>query len=278
MSHDSATEQASSVTLAEALTEYINSLKPEIRITHASFVRKYVEHAGEQTYVASLTSARIESYADAQIKASDPSAGDRVAALKQWFLFLKKRSYTAQNYGVHIRVRKLPGRAASGSSRTITDEDNRIEMTREGHEALTAELAGLKARTSDLVAAVAQAREDKDFRENAPLEAAREALAFNEQRVKAIEATLKRAAIVKEAPAADDRSSVGSVVTVTRLDTGKQETYRLVGAREANPAEKKISVESPVGKVLFGRRTGDDVSVTVPSGVIHYRIDAVART
>ncbi len=278
MSHDSATEQASSITLGEALTEYINSLKPEVRITHSVYVRKYVEHAGEQTYVASLTSARIESYAEAQIKVSDPSAGDRVAALKQWFQFLKKRSYTAQNYGVHIRVRKLPGRASPGASRTITDEDNRVEMTREGHEALSAELAGLRARTPELVAAVAHAREDKDFRENAPLEAAREALAFNEQRVKAIEATLKRAVIVQEAPAADDRSAIGSVVTVTRVDTGTQETYRLVGAREANPAEKKISVESPVGKVLLGRRPGDDVSVNVPSGTIQFRIDTIARS
>lgn len=277
MSHDSATEQVSSVTLGEALTEYINSLKPEVRIAHAAYVRKYVEHAGEQTYVASLTSSRIESYAEAQIKVSDPSAGLRVAALKQWFQFLKKRSYTSQNYGVHIRVRKLPGRGSSESSRTVIDEENSIEMTREGHEALTAELNALKAHVPELVSAVAHAREDKDFRENAPLEAAREALAFNEQRIKAIEAALKRAAIVQEASVTDDRSSVGSVVTVTRLDTGKQETYRLVGAREANPAEKKISVESPVGKVLLGRRAGDDVSVSVPSGVIQYRIDAISR-
>lgn len=278
MSHDSATEQVSSVTLGEALTEYINSLKPEVRIAHAAYVRKYVEHAGEQTYVASLTSSRIESYAEAQIKVSDPSAGVRVAALKQWFQFLKKRSYTTQNYGVHIRVRKLPGRNAFGSARTVIGEENGLEMTREGHEALTAELNELKARIPELIAAVARAREDKDFRENAPLEAAREALAFNEQRVKAIEATLKRATIVREASATDDRSSMGSVVTVTRLDNGKQVTYRLVGAREANPTEKKISVESPVGKVLLGRRAGDDVSVTVPSGTIEYRIDAVSRS
>lgn len=275
MGHDSATEPASAITLGEALTEYINSLKPELRVTHATYVRKYVEHAGDQTTVGSLSSSRIESYAEAQIKASDPAAAERVAALKQWFLFLKKRNYATQNYGIHIRVRKTGSRHSGDSNRTIVDENNTVEMTREGYEAMSRELEELNARTPELVRAITHAREDKDFRENAPLEAAREALAFNEQRRKAIETTLKRALIVEHV--SHDRSAVGSVVTVTRLDTGKKDTYRLVGAREANAAEKKISVESPVGKVLLGRCVGDDVSVNVPSGIIQYRIEAIAR-
>jgi transcription elongation factor GreA len=148
-------------------------------------------------------------------------------------------------------------------------------MTAEGLASLQRELDELNARTPDLVKAISVAREDKDFRENAPLDAAREALAFNDQRRKQIEAALKRAVVVERA--GDDLSAVGSMVTVTRLDNMKSVTYKLVGAREANAAESKISVESPVGRELLGRRPGDEVTVAVPSGEIQYRIDAVVH-
>jgi transcription elongation factor GreA len=72
-------------------------------------------------------------------------------------------------------------------------------------------------------------------------------------------------------------AAVGSLVTVTRIDTEAQTAFKLVGPREANATERKISVESPVGKELLGRRPGDEISVEVPSGVIAYRIDAVGQ-
>ncbi len=275
MDEGSVTESISPITLGQALNEYLQSLKPDARSQQISLIRKYVEHAGEETPVSSLTSSRVELYAETQIKSSDPAAPERVAALKQWFQFLKKRNYTATNYGVHIRVRKVAGRQHGGGTRTVVEDAPKVEMTLEGFEALKLELEDLNARTPALVQAITLAREDKDFRENAPLEAAREALAFNDQRRKAIETTLKRAVVVERSR--DDRSSVGSAVTVTRLDTGRKDTYRLVGAREANAAERKISVDSPVGRELLGRRVGEDVTVAAPSGVIQFRIEAITR-
>ncbi|HEX6031992.1 MAG TPA: GreA/GreB family elongation factor, partial [Tepidiformaceae bacterium] len=67
-------------------------------------------------------------------------------------------------------------------------------------------------------------------------------------------------------------------VRVTRLDKDETVEFKLVGAREANARERKISVESPVGKELLGRRPGDEVRVSVPSGVIQYRVDAVTHS
>src|SRR5450830_1398066 len=85
-------------TLGEALREYLDSLKPEQRAMQENYVRKYVEHAGEQTPIDALSGSRVESYAEAQIRAADPNAPERVFALKQWFQFLKKKNYTAQNF------------------------------------------------------------------------------------------------------------------------------------------------------------------------------------
>ncbi|HEY4669391.1 MAG TPA: transcription elongation factor GreA [Tepidiformaceae bacterium] len=274
MSDQSAPTSGVGVTLGEAFQEYLNSLKTEQRNSQRGYVWKCVEHFGDDLPVRALSGSRVESYAESQIRPSDPAAPERVAALKSWFQFLKKRNFTDQNFGVHIRVRRPHGRAAGEVTR-VRAEEALVEMTAEGHEALKRELQELNSQTPDLVKAIALAREDKDFRENAPLDAAREALAFSDQRKKAIETALKRAVIVEAG--GDDRSTMGSLVTVTRLDSGTQTTYKLVGAREANAAEQKISVESPVGKELLNRRAGEEVSVKVPSGVLQYRIDSVVH-
>jgi transcription elongation factor GreA len=275
MSEKSAPESAANMTLGQAFQEYLNSLKSEQRSAYRAYVWKYIEHVGDDVTVDSLTGSRVESYAESQIKASDPAAPERVVALKNWFQFLKKKNFTEQNFGVHIRVRRQAGRGPGETHRQRVQEAP-VEMTAEGHESLKRELEEITAQMPDLVKAIALAREDKDFRENAPLDAAREALAFSDQRKKAIESALKRAVVVEAG--GDDRASLGAMVTVTRLDNGKQVTYKLVGAREANAAEQKISVDSPVGKQLLHHRPGDEVSVSAPSGVIQFRIDSVTRS
>jgi transcription elongation factor GreA len=258
------------------MTDYLRSLKPDLRRHHEVFVRRYVDFMGEDFQVGQLTGSRVESYAESQIRPTDPNAQDRVTALKAWFQFLKKKEYVAENYGVHIRVRKVPGRPAAGRSHGQRKEEEPIEMTAEGIAALRSELEDIEGQIPDMERAIAHAREDGDLRENAPYHAAREALAFKTQRKKQIEAALKRAVVADRAEGSD-RSSVGSTVTVTRLDRDETLIFKLVGAREANAGERKISVESPVGKQLLGRIPGDEVAITVPSGVIQYRIDAVSH-
>lgn len=273
MTEESESETAAQVTLGEALREYLIALKPEARVVQESYVRKYVEHAGESTIIVTLTGSRVESYAETQIRSADPNAPERVAALKAWFQYLKKKGYAGQNFGVHIRVRRVAGRS---SGQQVRVEQAPIEMTADGLEARKKELEELKATRPAIVEAIALAREDKDFRENAPLQAAREQLGLTDGRIKQLEADLRRAVVVERT--SEDISSMGSTVTVTRIDTGKQATFTLVGGREANATEKKISIESPVGRELLGRRVGEDVSVVVPSGVVQYRVDAIRHS
>ena len=276
MADEPGTETLTSMTLGEVLNEYLASLAPKTHNVEATFVRKYVEHIGPETVVTALSGARVESYAESQIQPSDPAAPQRVAALKSWFQYLKKQNYVEKNYGVHIRLKRTASR--SGARRAqLREREAPIEMTAEGLASLREELDRLEAEVPDIVKAIATAREDKDFRENAPLDAAREALAFSEQRRREIQSTLKRAVAVDGDAGGDDRSTVGSLVEVTRLDTGATANYKLVGASEANAAEQKISVESPVGKELLGRRPGEEVSVSVPSGVVQFRIDSVSK-
>ncbi len=275
MAESPATVPPSQATLRDAMTDYLKILKPEQRRLQENFVRRYVEYMPDDFAVAQLTGSRVESYAEAQIRPTDPNAADRVAALKAWFQFLKKKEYVTENYGIHIRVRKAPGRAAG---RTTAQKllDAPIEMTAEGIQALQEELGDIEGGMPAMEQAIATAREDGDLRENAPYHAAREAMAFKNQRKVQIETALKRAVVVDRS-GNGDRSGVGSTVTVTRLGGDETVDFKLVGAREANAAEKKISVESPVGKQLLGRRPGDEVEINVPSGVIQYRIEAVSQ-
>lgn len=263
-------------TLAEALDHYLESLKAEHRNIHGQYVRKYVEYTGMDVELQDLSRARVESYVEAQIRTTDPAAHERVAALKGWFKYLHKKGLTEENLGVQVRVKRVSnGRGSRSSDRRQADET--VEMTAEGVQTLRDELEVLEAEVPAIREAIAEARQDKDFRENAPLDAARESLAFNEQRRKQIEATLKRARVVDGKGGTSDITAVGSFVTVTRLDTEQQTVFKLVGSREANASERKISVESPVGKELLGRRPGDKVQVEVPSGTIVYRVDAVTQ-
>ena len=265
---------SASATLGQAFDDYVKTLKQNEN--YEGYVRRYVEHVGTDTLLSSLTGSRVESYAEQQIRSSDPKAPERVESLKHWFQFLKKRGYVESNFGVNIRVRRT-GRTSGASAVRI--EEKPIEMTAEGLETLRSELEKLTSQRSDLVQAVATAREDKDFRENAPLEAAREALAFADQRQKQIETTIKRAVVVSGK--GGNVSAVGSTVKVVRLDDGKNEAreFVLVSPREANAKENKISVESPVGKQLLGRTVSEEVHVTLPNSSVHrYRIDEIRHS
>jgi transcription elongation factor GreA len=269
-------EEIQVATLQAALEQYLDSLKAEHRNTHGQYVRKYVEYTGAEVELQDLSRARVESYVESQISTTDPAAQERVTALKGWFKYLHKEGLTEDNYGVQVRVKRVSnGRSSSAASRRQAIES--VDMTAEGVQALRAELESLEKEMPAIREAIAEARQDKDFRENAPLDAAREAMAFNDQRRKEIEATLKRARVVNSKGSISDVTAVGSLVTVTRVDTEQQMIFKLVGPREANASDKKISVESPVGKELLGRRPGDEVEVEVPSGTINYRVDAVTQ-
>jgi transcription elongation factor GreA len=118
------------------------------------------------------------------------------------------------------------------------------------------------------------ARHAKDFRENAPLDAAREKQALNEARIKEIESILKHAQIV-ESNGGGEGINIGSTIVVRNLKTEREQTFTIVHPREVNPTAGKISVESPVGKAVLGRGEGDEVEVQAPAGTMRLKIESV---
>jgi transcription elongation factor GreA len=147
-------------------------------------------------------------------------------------------------------------------------------MTAEGYAALQQELEALKAQRPLIAEEIRRAALDKDFRENAPLQAAREKQSHLETRIRELESMLRRAVIVDDR-GDGQRVQLGSTVEVRNLNTGATARYTIVGPAEADAKAGKISSASPVGRALLDRREGDEVEVEVPAGPLRLRIERI---
>jgi transcription elongation factor GreA len=145
-------------------------------------------------------------------------------------------------------------------------------ITAEGLEALKAELAHLEGDARrDMARRIMAARELGDLKENAEYHIAKEDQAHLETKIKRLVERLRNAVVV-DAPTDSDVVSFGATVTVADDDSGREATWTLVGATEADLAAGKLSAESPVARALIGRRPGDEIEVQTPRGVRRQRI------
>lgn len=149
--------------------------------------------------------------------------------------------------------------------------DQQYYITSEGAEKFQIELEELRGpRRRELAERLRFAIQQGDLSENANYTAAKEEQAFLEGRIQELESILRDAEIVDE-PEEDDRVSIGSTVVVSEPNQAP-ETFHLVGVKEANTRQRKISYQSPIGQALLGKRIGEIVSVQTPGGKIKFEI------
>lgn len=146
-----------------------------------------------------------------------------------------------------------------------------FHITKQGKEDLEKELKELIDSRSDVADEIAAARENGDLSENAEYTAAREKQSRVEARIAEIEGILDGAQIIKSD--GDGTISLGDHVVVSQ--DGKESAFDVVGAIEADPANNKISHESPLGAALMGKKVGDEVSITTPKGEKVYKVVSV---
>ena len=146
-----------------------------------------------------------------------------------------------------------------------------IFLTPEGADKLKKELHHLTSvKRVELAARLRDAIKQGDLSENADYISAKEEQAFLEGKIMEIEQTLKRATVVRETTQ-DGSVGIGRRVTVSE-DGGPQEIFILVGSKEANPREGKISHESPIGKALMGKHVGQRAEAETPAGKIVFEV------
>ena len=147
-----------------------------------------------------------------------------------------------------------------------------IYLTSKGAERLHKELAHLKGPIrEDLAKRLRAAIQQGDISENADYISTKEEQAFIEGRILELEQTLKHVVIINEKNRSKKIIEIGSRVTI-KEENNSSEDYQLVGSKETDPSNGKISYESPIGKALLKHRVGDKVSIETPKGIIQLHI------
>ena len=150
--------------------------------------------------------------------------------------------------------------------------------TPEGYAKLKAELEHMKAvERAHVIKQIAEARDKGDLSENAEYDAAKEAQGMLELRIAKLEETLASARVVDASQLDNSKVLILSTVRIRNQQNGKEVTYTLVAQNEANIAQGKISVDSPIGKGLLGKSVGEVAEIKVPSGTMHFEVLEITR-
>ena len=153
-----------------------------------------------------------------------------------------------------------------------------IYLTRDGYEKLRRELEHLKnEKRRKISKAIGEARAHGDISENAEYDAAKDAQGLNEKKISEIEEKLSRARILDDEELPHDEVLIGATVKLKDMDSGEELEYTLVAEEEADYAQGKISVSSPVGIGLVGHKEKEVVDIKVPAGVLKYKILKIVR-
>ena len=271
-------EQSKGATIFQAVGMYVKTLKEKDKDEETyRELERFVRWCGHDRVMSTINPSFIGDYADEVSGAGSagirPQAAERLQAVRKFLTFAHKEGITERRLATHVRIRRSRTKLGAGG----IQEDSQIQLTPAGYATLVTELEGLKAQRAPLAAEIQRAAADKDVRENAPLEAAREEQGRVEARISSIEDTLSKSVVLDESDMG--RSLIvklGSAVKVKKVASGAEEEYTVVSASEAKPLEKKISDASPLGKELIGRAAGHEVEVKTPRAIMTYRILSIS--
>jgi transcription elongation factor GreA len=151
-------------------------------------------------------------------------------------------------------------------------------FTEEGLKKLKEELHQLKAHERVSISKqIAEARDKGDLSENAEYDAAKEAQGLLELRISKLEEVLSSARLIDESTLDTTKALIHSIVKIKNVANGTTMTYTLVAENEADLKAGKISVDSPIGKGLLGKKVGQVADIKVPSGTMKFEIVSLAR-
>jgi len=264
-------KDSESLSLGEAAGRFLASLPPEEGKLSQQEVYKFVRWYGWGRPLAELAAPEVGNYAE-HLSLSDTDYPRKLELVRAFLVYARKERWTKVSLAAHLKTKKGKTRsrpvARVNSSRVIS-------LTREGYDKLEAELVSLKKRRPQIIEEMQKAAADKDFRENAPLAAAREERGYLEGRIGELEETLKSAVVIDEERKSAPKISIGDKVIVCDMASNEELCYTIVDSREVDPARGKISEVSPIGKAIVGHGQGEVVRVLTPAGKFSYRIEKV---
>lgn len=265
--------KSETVSMGEAARDFLATLPGEKKEASQQEINRFARWYGIDRPLAGMAGPEVASYAEEQVTASDPDCQSKIEMVRAFLAYAKKSGWTKTNLAVHLKVKRKPGPVVS--KQPLPEA---ICLTEKGYAAIKEELATLKSQRHEVIDEMRRAAADKDFRENAPLQAARERRGHLEGRIKELEATVKLATVMENAefkPGA--RANVGNGVVLTDLASGEKIRYTIVNPKETEPLKGRISSQSPIGKAVVGKCEGETVEVIAPVGKLRYRISRIER-
>jgi transcription elongation factor GreA len=150
-------------------------------------------------------------------------------------------------------------------------------LTKEGLQKLQDEMKHLQRQRLDLTEEVNKAAQMGDLRENAEYHAARERLQHVSTRLLELNSKLHDVQIIDDLPVSDGEARIGMLVTLQDIKTKEEFAYHLVGPDEADPAKGKLSIASPLGKTMLGKKPGEQFNLNLPRAIVPYRVVKIER-
>jgi len=259
--------------LGEAASRFLASLSPGEGEMSQQEVYRFVRWYGWERPLAGLTAPEVANYAE-RLSLSDTDYIKKLELIRAFLVYAKKEGWSKSNLAAHLK----PKKGKTGLQSLVKPGlPEAVSLTRQGYAKLEAELATLKSKRRQAIDEVRRAAADKDFRENAPLEAAREQHGQLEGRIRELEEALKSGIIIDRKQQVTLRASIGDSVVLRDLVSGEDLRYMIVSPREVDPTRGKISNASPIGKAIIGRGEGEVVEVEAPVGRLRYQIKQVKR-
>ncbi|MBI2851506.1 MAG: transcription elongation factor GreA [Chloroflexi bacterium] len=261
------------LTLGEAANHFLATLPPEMKGASQQDVNKFVRWFGPGHALAGLTGSEVANFAE-QLSRSDSDHGGKLERIRDFLAYAKKEGWSKTNLAVHLKVKKTN---LKKEAPVLSVRPDATILTREGLTGLEAELEELKDKRLNVIEEIRSAAADKDFRENVPLQAAREQKSHIEGRIIELERMLKSAVVLEKQKRSAVCISIGDSIILCNLPDGQDRCYVLVNPREVDAARGKISSASPIGKAIIGHEEGEIVEVTAPSGKLRYQIKKIER-
>jgi len=259
--------------LGEAASRFLAGLAAEEREASQQEIYRFIRWYGRERPFAGLTAPEVANYAE-QLSSSDTDYIGKLELIRAFMVYARKERWISGNLATHLKAKKGKPKLRSSSKRGLPQT---ISLTQQGYAELEVELDALKSRRLQAIDEVRRARADKDFRENAPLDAAREEKGHLEGRIRKLEETLKSATIIDEKQKAGLKVSVGDSVILIDPSSGEELRYTVVSPREVDPVRGRISSHSPIGKAIIGCAQGATVEITAPLGKLCYQVKQIER-
>jgi transcription elongation factor GreA len=261
------------LSLNEAASCFLATQPSEEIGFNQQIIYQFVRWFGRERHFSSITPNEVAKYAQ-QIPSSAVGYQKKLDLIKAFLVDAKKEGWINKNLAKNIKIKK---KKAHPGDNTRDKAINVVSLTREGYDSMQKELMELKNKRPRIVEEIKRAAEDKDFRENAPLDAAKERLGHLEGRIIDLEETLKSAIVITGRAKTTHKACVGDRIMLVDMSSGEELVYKIVSPREVNAAEGKISSASPIGRMVVGRVVNDVIEIEVPAGKMSYRVIKLER-